>query len=104
VIGGASKLLEHFIKANTPKGIISYCDRRWSNGGFYKKIGFTLEGVTKPNYYYVKNGKRENRFKYRKDVLVKEGFDPAKSEASIMIDRGFYRIHDCGSFRFFLSL
>jgi hypothetical protein len=104
IIGGASKLLSHFIKVYKPDNIISYCDRRWSNGEFYKKIGFTLDWKTKPNYYYVKNRRRENRFKYRKDVLVKEGFDPSKSEASIMNERGFSRIYDCGSFRFILSI
>lgn len=102
VLGGASKILKYFIKTYQPKGIISYCDRRWSNGNFYKKLGFTLDGVTKPNYYYVIKQKRENRFKYRKDVLIKDGFDPSKSEASIMMDRGFYRIYDCGNFRFLL--
>lgn len=104
VVGGASKLLNYFIEKYSPKKVVSYCDRRWSNGDIYKKIGFKLDSATKPNYYYVKNNRRENRFKYRKDVLVKEGFDPSKSEASIMCERGFYRIYDCGSFRFSLDI
>ena len=43
VMGGGSKLLNHFIKKYSPNKIISYCDRRWSNGSFYQKIGFNLE-------------------------------------------------------------
>lgn len=29
IIGGASKLLKHFIKTISPKEIISYSDNRW---------------------------------------------------------------------------
>jgi len=104
VIGGASKLLKSFIDQEKPYKIISYCDRRWSNGEFYEKIGFKNEGGSRPNYWYVKNGRRENRFKYRKDRLVKDGYDPQKSESSIMKERGFTRIYDCGSYRFVMCL
>jgi very-short-patch-repair endonuclease len=100
IIGGASKLLNHFIETYKPSVIISYCDRRWSNGEFYKKLGLILESKTRPNYHYVKNGLRENRYKYRKDVLVSQGFDPNKSEREIMSERGFLRIYDCGTYRF----
>lgn len=100
VIGGASKLFNKFIEKYKPENVISYCDRRWSNGDFYTKIGFTLDSETKPNYYYFKNGIRESRFKYRKDVLVKMGFSPDKSESEIMLDRGYMRIYDCGSYKF----
>jgi hypothetical protein len=104
VIGGASKLLKFFIRNNDPKKIISYCDRRWSNGDFYENIGFKNTGSTKPNYWYVKNGEREYRFKYRKDQLIKSGFDKEKSESTIMNERGFARIYDCGSYRFIINI
>ncbi|MBR4315953.1 MAG: hypothetical protein IKP65_03150, partial [Alphaproteobacteria bacterium] len=43
VIGGASKLLSYFRKQY--KGsIISYADRRYSNGKLYEAIGFKLIG------------------------------------------------------------
>ena len=57
---------------------------------------FTLSHKSKPSYFYVVNDKRENRFKYRKDVLVKEGYDSSKTEHQIMLERGIYRIYDCG--------
>jgi hypothetical protein len=105
VIGGASKLLSNFIEKNKPKKITSYCDRRWSDGKFYQKLGFSLEAKTPPNYWYFSTNdmKRQNRFKYRKDILVRDGYDPLQSEASIMHERGFFRIYDCGNFRFTLS-
>jgi len=100
VIGGASKLLSKFKKNNTPKKLVTYCDARWSDGEFYRKLGFILEHQSKPNYWYFKNGIRENRFKYRKDQLIKEGYDPKKSEARIMNELGFLKIYDSGSYKF----
>ena len=97
VVGGASKLLKHFIKQHNPKEIISYCDRRWSQGNMYEKLGFTLDHISKPNYFYIVNGKRENRFKYRKSELVKQGFDKDKTEEEIMESRGIRKIYDCGT-------
>lgn len=100
VIGGASKLLKHFEKVYRPKEIISYADRRWSDGNLYKQLGFTFEHMSRPNYFYIKGEIRENRFKYRKSELVKYGFDSNKSEKQIMEEQGFFRIYDCGAIRF----
>ena len=96
VVGGASRLLNYFIKNVQPKKIISYADKRWSNGSLYEKLGFKHIRDSKPNYYYIVNDKRENRFNYRKDVLVKEGYDNSKTEHQIMKERKIYRIYDCG--------
>ena len=74
VIGGASKLLNFFKVKYKPIKIISYCDLRWSDGKMYEILGFTLSHISRPNYFYINEDKkiRENRFKYRKDILVKE--------------------------------
>ena len=40
VVGGAGKLLKFFIDKYKPSKIISYCDRRWSNGNLYEKNRF----------------------------------------------------------------
>jgi hypothetical protein len=97
IIGGASKLFKFFTKNNDNINIISYSDNRYFNGLLYNKLGFKFVGVTKPNYFYVKGLKREHRFKYRKDVLIKDGYDKNKTEHQIMIERGLYRIWDCGN-------
>jgi hypothetical protein len=104
VIGGADKLLKYFIKTYKPNEIISYADRRWSQGNLYKKLGFEFIHNSKPNYFYINNCKREYRFKYRKDVLVKEGFDKNKTEREIMEERGFNRIYDCGNKKYILKI
>lgn len=104
VIGGASRLLKYFIKKYRPNKIKSYADRRWSKGNMYDKLGFKFIRCSKPNYYYVVNKKRENRFNYRKDILVKQGFDKNKSEHEIMIERKIPRIYDCGCLVYEINL
>ena len=98
VIGAAGKLFQYFIKTYKPKKIISYCDKRWGEGEFYEKIGMIYSHDTQNNYFYVNDidCKRENRFSYRKDILVNMGFDKNKSEKEIMEERGIRRIYDCG--------
>lgn len=103
VVGGASKLLKHFEKTYRPKEIISYADRRWSNGNLYKQLGFEHVSDSQPNYFYVNRDVRENRFKYRKSELVKQGFDPNKTERQIMEDLGYSRVYDCGTMKFYKS-
>ena len=54
MIGGASKLFNKFINDYHPKFILSYADRRYSDGGLYRALGFIQDGITKPNYIYIK--------------------------------------------------
>jgi hypothetical protein len=98
VIGGADKLLKFFIRKYTPKEIVSYADRRWSQGNLYEKLKFEVTSTNKPTYWYIKNKKRFHRFNFRKEILKKQGFDTTnKTEHEIMLERGIYRIYDCGT-------
>jgi hypothetical protein len=107
VVGGFSKLLKFFVKTFNPKKIETYADIRWSGlnpeNTVYYKNGFTYVHQTPPNYWYIKNNcylHRYHRFNFRKDLLVKEGFSNEKTEWSIMIEKGYDRIWDCGSLKF----
>lgn len=104
VIGGASKLLKYFVKTYQPKSILTFADRRYSNGDLYKQLGFEFIGNTKPNYWYFKSHEyiRFYRFNFRKDILVSEGYDKNKTEREIMIERNYYRIYDSGNMKFIL--
>lgn len=109
VIGGFNKLIKFFIKTYYPKKIITYADRNWSPSDkfcFYSNAGeFTFVSNTKPNYSYTKKyNKREHRFNYRKDVLVKMGFDPEKSESQIMMENGYDRIWDTGNLKYEMNI
>jgi very-short-patch-repair endonuclease len=98
VRGGASRLFSEFLSAHSGR-VYSYSDNSRNSGGVYGALGFVKVSDGEPNYWYVKEGrpKREHRYAYRKDVLVSQGFDPAKTERDIMADRGYYRVYDCGS-------
>ena len=106
IVGGASKLLSYFIKTELPSNIISYADRRWSEGKLYETLGFELDGCTLPNYWYFKDGtkKRFNRLGFTKQKLIENGFQENSSEREIMKDNGWRRIYDCGSFRYVLTV
>jgi len=104
VVGGASKLMKYFIKNYSPCNIISYSDFSRSDGNLYKKLGFELSHLSEPNYYYIINGVRNHRFNFRKDELVKEGFDKNKTEVQIMKERKIMRIFDCGMEKWILKV
>lgn len=98
VIGGASKLFKHFIKEHNPNNIVSYADKRWSIGNLYEKLGFRLYNESKPNYFYVIDGKRHNRFNFRKSILVERyGCPKEMSERNFCKLQKWWRIYDCGS-------
>lgn len=100
VVGAFSKLLKYFKKNNDFDEIITYADRSYSSGDVYIKNGFNYIGKTSPNYYYIINGKRAYRFNFRKDILVKEGYDSNKTESEIMSDRGIERVFNAGNLKF----
>jgi hypothetical protein len=96
VVGGASKLFSYFIKKYSPETVISFCDYSRSSGNLYKKLGFDFSHLSEPNYYYIVDGLRKHRFNYRKDKLVKLGFNAQLSESKIMSELGYNKIYDCG--------
>ena len=105
VPGGASKLLKHFERQYNPKSIVSYADRRWTmnNGNtLYDRLGFSLDHISKPNYWYIKGGELFNRIQFQKHKLkvLLEHFDESKSEVQNMKDNGYDRIFDCGNLVF----
>jgi hypothetical protein len=111
VVGGFSKLLKFFVNNFNPTKIETFADCRWSGLNLektvYYKNGFSFVSKTPPNYWYVKTDKyinRHHRFVFRKDVLVKEGFDISLSEWEIMKLKGYDRIWDCGSMKFELNV
>lgn len=104
VTGGFEKLFKNFIKTYKPNEITSYSDNRYFSGKIYKASGFKLTSETKPNYFYIINHQRENRFKYRKDILVKKGYDKNKSEREIMKTLNIPRIYDCGNKKWVFKL
>ena len=105
VVGGASRLLKWFRLSYTGS-IITYCDRRYSNGKFYEKLGFELSHISKPNYWYTKHYQfLESRNKYQKHKLTNllEKVDYSLTEWENMKNHGFDKIYDCGNYVFILN-
>lgn len=104
VVGGISKLFQHFIKHYSPTSIISYADRRWSayTKNVYKSIGFTFAGSSPPNYKYFSKNDASNllsRTQFQKHLLSAKlpVYNEILSEYENMINNGYDRIWDCGN-------
>jgi hypothetical protein len=105
VIGGFSKLMKQ-----VPKPIVSYANRRWSNGNVYTKNGFEFIAETNPNYQYYKNSKVYSRQKFMKHKLenlvgtgLLECYFEEFSETENMELNGFEKIYDCGNLKYVLQ-
>lgn len=101
VIGGASKLFTYF-KRNYNGTILSYANKRWSNGNLYEKLNMTMLNESAPNYFYTKDYRvLESRNKYQKHKLKKLlEYNKNVSEWENMKMNGYDRVWDCGNFVF----
>lgn len=96
VVGGASKLLDYFIKEYNPSRIISYADVSWSTGKLYYTLGFNKVSDSQPDYKYILNEKRVHKSRYKKSNLIV----PNISESEYTKSQGINRIWDCGKLKF----
>ena len=95
--GGASKLFKHFVASHKDSSIESFSSNDISMGDLYKQLKFQYRGAQKGSYWYIdKHMKRYHRYSFRKDNLVKEGYDASKTEFEITDEMGLYRIYDSG--------
>lgn len=97
VAGAFSKLLSAF-RREFNGSIVSYADRRYSDGGVYSKNGFKLISVNRPAYHYIKPSEelRHNRMKFQKKNLTDDPSDP-RTELELAMGMGYFRVYDCGS-------
>lgn len=102
VVGGASKLLNYFIKKYSPIEIISYASKDISNGNIYKTLGFNYDGETNCGFFYVTDDyQRKNRFSLRKSV-VDDG--TGRTADHIIGDLGYFKCYDLGTYKFKMIL
>lgn len=103
VIGGAGKLLAYFENLNKGKTLISYADKRFSNGKLYFSLGFTFLRSSEPNYWWTKYQVRLSRYQCQKHKLksiLGDDFDVNESESVNMVRNGYHKIYDCGNLVF----
>jgi hypothetical protein len=106
-VGGAGKLLKHFIQKDKPKNIVTYANRRYSEGKLYETLNFKKIGNTSPNYFYFKSGNiLYSRNSFQKHLLKNklDLYDENKTEFENMFINGYKVIFDCGNIKYDLKL
>ena len=101
--GLASKIFKQFIKDSNPIEVKTFLDRRWShcNENVYDRMGFKLVEVLPPDYRYVVKNQRLHKFGFRKQILAKKyGLPLTMTEKEMAQQLGFYRIWDCGLYKY----
>jgi hypothetical protein len=84
--------------------LISFCDRRWSQGGVYKALGFRLLKKTPPSFWWFKDGtKRYHRYTYRTSRVKTLFPGESGTGVEIMFRHGWDRIWDCGTTKWALT-
>jgi hypothetical protein len=104
IVGGVSKLINHFILDAKPKSIITFSDLRFGDGDVYLHCNFKRLEDSPPNYWYTKKyaPALNSRIKFQKHKLhrILEDYDPLKTEFENMLDNGWDRIWDCGNAKY----
>jgi hypothetical protein len=105
VVGGLGKLLKHYFTTTGSRKLVSYSDVRWSMGGLYKALGFKVDSISQPGYFWCKSGHRYNRQRFQKHKLqaLLPIFDEGLSESENCIRNGYYKVYDCGQIKWILE-
>ena len=98
VIGGANKLLNHFIKEFNPESIVSYSNNDTMVGGVYKEMNFSFLGVTNPTYNWVDYNYNVYNWKTVLDLgvdnLLKTNYGKGISNECLMLKEGFLKVYN----------
>jgi hypothetical protein len=106
VVGGFTKLLNHFIQTVRPDDIMTYVDKDWSDGSNYEKAGFVLEKELEPMMFLIDPETGERLYPHR---IVKSGRESdqanlssgKKDNASLS---SMAKVYNSGSYKFVLLL
>jgi len=92
IVGGAEKLFKTAL-GDIKGTILSWSDRRWSEGKVYEKLGFKKKNTLPPDYSYCKGQKRYSKQSMKKSQV---GCPKHIKEIQFNKERGFGVIWDCG--------
>lgn len=98
VRGGFSRLLSVIPPGLRP--VFTFSDNRFSTGAVYEKAGFTRVHEVKPDYQYVRQGKRHSKHSLR---LTPEEKITGKPEGLLRAEQGFVRLFDAGKAKWVLK-
>jgi hypothetical protein len=95
-----SKIFSHAVKENQYNHVVSFADRRYSDGNLYFKSGFKYSGSVPIDYRYVLGKKTFSKRSFTKaDIKRRFGIE-GSTEREMMATLGYERIYDCGKMRF----
>jgi len=102
-VGFLGKVLSIF----KPRSLISYADLMVSDGKVYEKLGFRRISITRPGYFYTKDGRKVFSREFFQKHKIKEYFSTGKfgitffdeslTEEKNMEINGYYKIPTCGN-------
>jgi len=111
IVGGYNKLIMGLI-LSLPKEITrlyTYANLRYDSGSLYENSNWTLDSLTKPSYFYIKNNTyeefhrtsftREKLKKYYKDI-----YSDNLTEEEMSRKLNLNKIYDCGKLKFYLDI
>ena len=106
IAGGASRMLSlavDWCRQNGYKKLITWSDSLITNGKSYEKMGFSIDKVYGPDYFYwdVKNNCYRSKQSQKKSATK---CPDGMTERDWCWERGLYRIWDCGKKRWLISL
>lgn len=110
VVGGAGKLLKHYINKFQPLIITSYSANDISNGQLYRSLGFVTDEKISESYWYIEpmTFARQHRSIYTRAGIVKKWpeydiNDKSWTERMVMDSKGYMRIYDSGTTKWTLT-
>lgn len=112
VIGGASKLLKHYIQQFHPSRVTSYSANDISDGQLYRTLGFYPAKDVSEAYWYIEPGtyKRIHRSIFTRSGICRKWpgefdiNDRSWTEHAVMDAKGYFRIYDSGTTRWTLDI
>lgn len=103
VIAIGSKLFSFFLKRIKKNSIIvSYGDRRFvlnSKNNLYRKLNFTLNQISKHDYFYIKKNSIDRTHKITMQMRHKK-LNTNENEREFYKNLEYTKIWDCGKYRF----
>lgn len=109
VVGGAERLLHHFLENNTVTRLTSYCSLDKFSGSVYSRLGFKPKNceITRTGYVWVNpdNNNVLKRYQTQKKRLVKQGLGKeSQTEDEIMYSLGYFKVFDAGNLKFVMDI
>jgi hypothetical protein len=97
--GIAGKILHYFKNNHDWSFIVSYVDRRWSNGNLYENLGFLKEHETPPSPWVIDVNKLK---RFHRSFMWKTDSekDTEMTQEQIALSKGYKIIYDCGNIKY----